>query len=350
VRRIKDRDYLESQERLIFTVVGYLHPEDRAVAYLKYIPSPEGRWRRSDGYYQRVLRTYSVPSVWETEDYLRKNYPEYLFRSEFIGTETTCVPLHRILRWYRPEEKLAELSTSARLDSLQAKSIHLAETISHSAGVPLSTLGLTGSIALGLHNPSFSDIDLTVYGYDNAVKVRSALREMMVSDTSSIKPFDGARAERWCIDKERIHPISRRDAAKILQRKWGKGVFQGSEFSVHPIRDDSEIHESYGDRIFRPVGLVTVEVEVTDSSESLFLPAIYKICVRRDVSQPLAADVSELVSFEGLYCDSAYDGERVLVRGMLEKVVDTRSGADSARIVVGAHEAGGTDFIRILNG
>lgn len=349
MRKIKDRDYLETRERLIFAVVGYLHPDDRAVAYLKYVPSPEGRWRRADGHYQRVLRTYSVPSVRETEEYLRKNYPEYLFRSEFIGTETTCVPLHRVLRWYRPEQKLAELLTLARLDPLQAKSAQLAETISRSADVSTSVLGVTGSIALDLHNPSFSDMDLTVYGYDNAMNVRAALREMMTSNTSPIKPFDKARAERWCIDKERNHPISNKDAARVLQRKWGKGVFQGSEFSVHPIRDDSEINESYGDKIFGSIGLITVEAEVTDSSESLYLPAIYRISVQKDLSEPLAAEVSELVSFEGLYCDSAYDGEHILVRGMLEKVVDTRSGAQSARIVVGAHEAGGTDFIKVLS-
>ena len=58
-----DRDMVETRDGLMFVVVGYLHPPGRVTAYLKYVPSEEGRWRRGDTRYTRTLRYYHVTQV-----------------------------------------------------------------------------------------------------------------------------------------------------------------------------------------------------------------------------------------------------------------------------------------------
>src|SRR5947199_7270211 len=43
-RRPKDRDFVETREGFFFCLVGYVHPPDRYLAYLKYTPAAAGKW------------------------------------------------------------------------------------------------------------------------------------------------------------------------------------------------------------------------------------------------------------------------------------------------------------------
>ena len=75
----KDKDFVETEENLLFCVVGYLHPEDRFTAYLKYVPDLEGKWSRRGFRFSRVMPYYHVSQIEKTYDYLRINHPEYVF-------------------------------------------------------------------------------------------------------------------------------------------------------------------------------------------------------------------------------------------------------------------------------
>jgi predicted nucleotidyltransferase len=58
---------------------------------------------------------------------------------------------------------------------------------------------------------------------------------------------------------------------------------------------------------------------VSDTSESIYLPAIYGLeDVELEGSGP--SDIERIVSFEGLFCDVFRSGERVEFRGILERV------------------------------
>ena len=81
--------------------------------------------------------------------------------------------------------------------------------------------------------------------------------------------------------------------------------------SLHPTRADHEIREAYGDRRYTPLGRATVEARVTDASEAVFLPAVYRIAetVWRE-GGPGALD--EVVAYEGLYCHAGRQGRGCL--------------------------------------
>jgi len=42
---IADRDFIRTKEGFFWVVVGYTHPPNRIIAYLKYIPTTFGKWK-----------------------------------------------------------------------------------------------------------------------------------------------------------------------------------------------------------------------------------------------------------------------------------------------------------------
>ena len=346
MRGFRDRDYVETVEGLFFTVVSNVHPEGRVIAYLKYAPSPEGKWGAEGSRYARMMPYYDIPSLLNTIEFLKRHYPHYVYNCPVMGIKMSAVPLSHVKHHYRPEERLANLKLEGARDSLEALTLELADYIASQAGIPVSSLGVTGSVLIGIHRPEFSDVDLVVYGRSNALKVRRALKELYSSPSSEVRRVEGAKLEELVKRRIEIFHLSREEALKITMRKWNRGVFRGRDFSIHPVKVEDEVDERYGDRVFKAVGLTEVEAVVEDSSEALFMPAVYKV---RDVEVlwgPRVDEVREVVSYEGLYLDIAEPGEKVRVRGKLELVEGKKGGY--YRVLVGSPEARGMDYLKPL--
>ena len=124
------------------------------------------------------------------------------------------------------------------------------------------------------------------------------------------------------------------------------GIFEGTEFSVHPVRLEEEVNEEYADKIYDPLGSVVLGAVVVENTDSLFLPAAYRIQDARVIKGPQVADIEEVVTYEGLYGDIVEVGESILVKGKLELVHDKKSKRKYHRIVVGSPEGKGTEYIK----
>jgi len=325
MRKLKDRDFLETKEGMFFCVAGYLHPPDKVTAYLKYSPVVEGKWRKNDTAFRRELPYYHVFSVSKTIEYLKENYPQYVHYCPVRHIEMSMVPKGYIKEYYEPEKRLTELVTSPQ-DELEEKVATFTEDIIDETGVPLDFLGITGSILIELHNPLFSDIDLIVYGKENSKKLKKVLETL-----KNVEILKDARKTEWISHKMEIFNLSRRDAELFAARKWNYGFYKGTYFSVHPTRTDDEITENYGEVQYTGMGAATIKAEITDSSESMFLPAKYKIEVLA-IIEGGNVPIEEIISYEGVYCDVFAEGENVEARGRLEQV-DGRY-----RLVVGTLE------------
>jgi predicted nucleotidyltransferase len=59
--------------------------------------------------------------------------------------------------------------------------------------------------------------------------------------------------------------------------KWNRAIYSGRQFSIHPVKLEDEVDERWEDKIYRPLGLVKVRARVIDSSNSIFMPAIYVV-------------------------------------------------------------------------
>ncbi len=337
-RLVKDKDYLETVEGLFFCVVGYLHPPGKYTAYLKYVPSASGRiWRRGSVKYERIIKRYHVVQVGESFKLLEERYPHYLHYCPIRGIRMSMVPREYVKRHYAPEDRLREILASGGGDPLERDVASLASWIAREAGVDPRDMGVTGSTLLGIHNPALSDIDLVVYGAENMRRVEEFVRGALLDPRSPVKPLSEDYLRRWSVEHARDAGISPRELLEIARRRWNYGVYRGRYFSIHAVRKDCEVRERYGDRVYRSLGEVEGRATISDSSESLFLPALYRV---EDVAVKHGEDVGEIleiVSFEGIFSGVLYEGERVRFRGKLEEVVDKR-GHRYYRVVVGSLE------------
>jgi len=310
----KDRDFVETMEGHLFCVVGYLHPPDGYTAYLKYVPAPVGKWGRGKTRYTRALPFYHVSQVENTYRYLRENYPKYLYDCPVRGITVSFVPKPSVRRYYGCRKALNDIMSRGPRDPLEERLLGLAGLISDESGV--RGLGVTGSILTGIHNPDFSDMDLTVYGAGPSRRLRDAMLRL-IDEGDTVRPPTRQEIDAWCHERAEKFPLSVDELMRVAETRWNYGYYMGTYFSVHPTRLDGEITEVYGDNTYRRAGEVSGSATVSNASESMFLPAVYRI---EDAKLPGGDEVERLVSYEGLYGGVFAEGERVEFKGKLELV------------------------------
>ncbi len=346
-RGFRDRDYLRTLDNLFFTVIGNVHPKDRVLAYVKYLPNPRGKWGRVGKRYARSVRYYSAANIMETVGFLRKRYPQYVYSFEPLKISFSSVPHERIAEHYRPEERLEGMQHAKHLDSLEKKAIRLASFLSERSGVPTERLGVTGSILINVHT-SFSDIDLTVYGRQESRRIRELLLSLYKKRNSQIRRFSGNLLSTWCKEQSSVHPLNLKEARNLYSRMWNKAVFRNTPFSIHPIKTEQEVTEQFGEEFYEPVGVVEIRARVVDAADSSFLPGTYFVTDVQFESRHQFGNIERVVTYEGLYGDIASEGDVIFVRGKLEEVFDASRRLKYSRILVGSPEARASDFIRMV--
>ena len=275
--------------------------------------------------------------------FLREKAPRYVFESTVEGISLPAVPIERVTAHLCPEIRLLELRNSQSRDELESKALRFARLISKEAGVPTESLGLTGSILARIHNSAFSDIDLVVYGLDNALRVRTLLCTLKDSLSGEIRRLTGASKEKWICERLKSTPLRRQDVMNLFSRKWNIGSFEGTEFSVHAVHTEIELRGHYGDERYTPLGIIDATARISGAEESMFMPAVFQVSHTNLKGSQGVSAVGQIVSYEGLYADVAVEGETVSCRGKLEMV--TSSSGISHRILIGSPEAGGTDYL-----
>jgi len=345
MRGFRDRDFIQTHEGFLFCVVGNVHPSDRIISYIKYLPSDSGVWGNKKKQFKRILKNYTISNLLETFEYLEKNHPQYLFKSPVDNITVTAVPCECIKQHFKPEKKLVELRKSDCLDFLQKKLMRFACYLQKISGVKETAFGITGSLLLGIHQPSFSDLDVIVCGVENSWKIKQALINQQRTE-SPVKRLKGKALDDWGLKKSQQYPMSKRDAINLYTRKWNLGYFEDRWVSIHPVKTEKEIREEYGEKIYEPIRQVTIQAVVSDSIDSLFLPAVYKVKDVTFLENEVAIDISEVVSYEGLYSSLAENDETIQVKGKLEKVTQKQTNHDYYRVVVGSSDGKGTEYIK----
>jgi predicted nucleotidyltransferase len=346
MRGFRDRDFLQTSEGFFFCVVGPLHPADRVISYIKYVPSESGIWGTKEQKFSRILQKYTIPNLLQTFNYLETNYPHYLFHSPVDNITITAVPHNKIKKHFRPEQKLAQLRQAQNRDSLQEKLVRFTRFLAETAGLSENSFGVTGSLLLDIHQPTFSDIDMIVYGKKDSWALKKALTEKRGSD--AMKRLEGESLREWCVKKSKEYPLTTKEALRLYERKWNLGFFEGRWVSIHPVKVETEVTEIYGEKTYTPCGQVTIEAIVSDNVDSLFLPATYHIEEVKFLDSRHSMNVTEVVTYEGLYACAAENGEKIRVKGKLEYIKEKRSSRERYRVLVGSPEGKGTEYIKLV--
>jgi len=320
-----DGDTFVTKEGFIFNTMGYEHPEGRVFAFLKYIPAEfqklfrvemlERTWKFGDKKLFRAEKLYTAANYQSFIETFRKNFSDYLYFCPFRNKELISVPAKNIEQVFVPKDCLQKLFKLKQLDGIQKMALELIGLLSKESGVMLNHFGMHGSIALNMHSEE-SDIDFVVYGTGNFRVVEDTINRLVEGGT--LKYIFGNKLDR--------------------ARKF-KGKFKDKIWMFTAARLPNEVTEKYGDHRYVPVLPLKFQAIVTDDTEAIFRPAIYRIkdYTPLDEKSNLPANQipSAILSNIGCYRNVARSGDKIKVSGMLEKVESVKTGSVTYQVVVG---------------
>ncbi len=331
--RARTRDFIYTTDDLFFATTSYLHPENRILSFLRYMPDPEGERSKNGQRYTKVDSNQAY-------EFLGKNHPEYLF-DDSKDLKMMGVPFDKVKDILKPEERLKEIINSDNNNELLKKVVKLADIFNDYADISYSKMGVSGSILPGLYDPSVSDIDFVFYGLKNHKKAMDIFGE--IKDKSDLKSISEEYWARLYEKRIKDSTLSYEEFQWYEKRKNNRGLIDGTLFDILATRDWNEIKGKYGEEKYEPLGTAMIECKVSSALGAFDNPAVYKI---EDVNILEGKDVpiTEVASFTHTYSGQAKDGEEIVVKGKLEKVVDNDT---RYRVVVGTTREAFDEYIKL---
>jgi len=322
--KAREGDFIETVDNFIFDVKGIVHPPDRVIAYLRYVPDEKGGRTRLGVQYRKVY------GLKRREAFLRKNAPIYSYFDPVAHRKLQGVPLEKIRVLHEPIEKLQQLSAKKSLDQMEEDALELVRLLKSATGLPSRRFGISGSLLVDLYDQN-SDIDLIVYGKRESHKVLEALKRLQYN--MPLERYDKSGIRRLYEARCMQNAMSFTAFTMHEKRKFLEGRFRRRDYFIRCIKDWSEVKEKYGDRYYYPLGSSIIRAVVDDDSENILTPCVYKVAQAKVLSGKKTAVPSQVVSFRGRFCEQAFQGERVQARGRVERVVN--SYGEWYRMVVG---------------
>ncbi|HJH31856.1 MAG TPA: DNA polymerase subunit beta [Methanosarcinaceae archaeon] len=298
------RDFIITKDDWIFAVADYFHP-DGIRSTFRYVPDENGERELGGIHYKK----YDFDVAFE---FMRKNRPEWV-------QDVHVVPENEIKHLLHPNDCIPYL---VKTDHRVAVIVGTLQD----AGIPLSRMGVTGSLLPGLQNET-SDIDFVVYGND-WFTARNAIAVAMLKG-SIIEDIDDAMWQR--IYDKRIPEIPFDEFILHEKRKGNRGMVDGTYFDLLFVRDWSQIKEPMPRG--KDIGTMKIEATVTNADLAFDTPSVYKVDHE---------DIDHVLSYTHTYAGQALVGEVIEARGMVEQVGDMK------RLVVGTSREPKGEWIRSL--
>ncbi len=316
--------FIVTSDNLIFEVKGVIHPDDRKIAYVRYVPICKDSPRiRENIHYMKIY------NLLEREKFLRENYPKYFWYDsrndrvlqsvKFEDFKEVLNPVKAVCLMNDDDYQVCPVANAAK---------KLVNLLVSKSGASPRAFGITGSILAGLATPE-SDIDLVVYGEVNARKVFEVLQND-IELQSQIKRYEGLALDeitrfRWgdCHNWTRLREIEKR---KVLQ-----GIFQSYPFYIRLVKYPHEVGVQYYDITYKMLGRGHFLCKIIDDNDSIFTPCTYRVSCENDKR------IKQIVSYRGRFTEQAKCGMIVRVEGTLEIVHDHRSEDKFCQVVLGSN-------------
>lgn len=302
------KDFIETAEGLIFAVVEQGLEEGKVLCFLRYIKQGTG--------WVKVATN-------EANQHLKLNAAQYLFYSKKKAAHLHAVFVKDIFLHHSPRERLQTILAKKNPDLIEQDCITLCRLLIQK-GVSIDTLGITGSLLLGVQKQS-SDIDIVVYGRENFHSIRQIIKELIV-----VGDLNDLNAKDWLDSYQRRScDLSYSDYVWHEQRKYNKAMINERKFDLNLIVAAHDDTASY-----KKQGAVKLQVEIIDDHYAFDYPARFKI--KHDTIQ-------EIICYTATYTGQAEVGEWVDVSGALELASD-----GVQRIVVGSSREAEGEYINVV--
>ncbi len=352
MEQVRTRDFIYTSDDLYFASTNYIHPEDRIISFLRYIPDSNGDREKNGKRYRKV-------SSEEAYTYLRENHPDYLYFCDVTNVEMMGVPLDKVERIIKPEHRLwglkktFESSEEVKNPELISKLMDVADFFHYMADIPYDHLGISGSILPGLQKDDVSDLDFVVYGLDNHRRAIAAFKEhrgneVYIEEVDKHITVEGISDEYWdfVYDKRMFDAsLTKEEFRWYENRKANRGTINGTLFDILATKDYDEIEGEWGDTVYEPQGISRIECDIVSDLGAFDNPSLYTI---ENVKVLDGVDVSltEVVSFTHTYAGEVIDGEHVVAKGKVEKVI-INGDFSHYRIVVGTTREAIDEYLKL---
>jgi predicted nucleotidyltransferase len=308
--------FVITTDGLVFEGKGVIQPEDRIIAYLRYVPSSD-----SNTGFKKVY------DLGEREIYLRERYPGYLWTSEPHGRVVQSVSRNKISTILHPVEFLSRLRSSDELTSLQHSTIVLSEKLVEMTGIEWDDIGLTGSQLVGVAHED-SDIDLVVYGLKACRQFYSRLSSV-IDNIPEICRYSGQPLEEHVSFRWGEHSDLRPVLLEIEKEKLLQGLIGKYHFFIRLVKTPQDFDYVYGDLSYRMIKYQRISGKVLSSQDSIFTPCEYHVeCDEHP-------DIEKLISYRGRFTEQISTGDQFEAFGRLELVTDHRTENQYSHLVLG---------------
>ncbi|MDR2203104.1 MAG: hypothetical protein LBE76_02145 [Nitrososphaerota archaeon] len=325
----REGDFIQHKSNVIFDVKGLIHPENKVIAFPRYIPNPDGS-RCSNG--QSYGKVYSLADRFT---FLQEHLPHLLLFDNVFGEIMCEVPVNEIIQHFQPIEKIAHLRTEKPNNNiLDKKALQLATDLQQIANIPWNTIGISGSILAGL-TTSTSDIDLLIYGTDNCHKTYTALQYMLKTGHPRLKAYTTEELYSLYEFRSKDTHMSFENFQQVEKQKAFQGMYQGTDYFIRFVKDWPELTEQYGDIHYNNAGYAKITATISNATEALFTPCTYQIEDVNTIKGPKLTPLKEISSFRGRFCEQAKNGEAITAQGKAELVVNKKNGDKYYRLILG---------------
>jgi len=338
---------MDNKER-ICQVLTWHHPPDRRLCIVKYdLGDSYWKSRETGNQYKRILKSYSLDGQEDNLQLMKEIEPDYLYHSEMYGVDFLAVPFERIKQYYYPEDRLQEIiQESTQLDELEQKVKKLAELLHDHLRIPFENMGITGSI-LWKGQTEKSDIDFMIYGNQFAQDFNEQFTKIY-KVFPEIQLMSSEKSGRYAESISRKSGIPVSLAEKYVAKKKWLSVYGDTNLSLIFSPTADELPFNYGEQKFVPVGPIDLECEIKNSSLGFAYPSLYEISECEILSKNISIKdlpIQRILSFEGALTGFFKKDDPIVVRGLLEKVFDSKNNKEFYQIILGTKECNGNEFI-----
>lgn len=307
--------FLTTKENLVFDVKGISHPADRIIAFVRYVPVEFGLEDKPQR--KTHLKLYALADRY---DFLKKNFPDYLFQDPMGRGLLQAVTKDRISKIHDPTIRLEEIIEKNEKDSLETKTSEFAQYLLNSSSIEKKYLGVSGSILVNLHT-KYSDLDFVVYGRKNGLKLYNAMSELFHSEPKFRRYNRDNLGELW-VNRGQTKQINLASFVIAEKNKLLQGKFEGIDFYIRLVPFPDEVQEPYQKTKIESIDVIEIEATIASDENSIFSPVTYTL---EDVSiihstKELDVIPDRIFSVRGRYCELAKKDDRVKLKGKLEKV------------------------------
>lgn len=330
-------DFIETKKKgLIFDVKGLLHPKDKIICFLRYYPDLNGDRLRNNTRYSKI---YDLEQRYE---FLRKNFPDFVFYSNQIDMELQGVKIKEIKQIFKPKNCYKNLKKSDNLTQNQRKALDFCDTLINNTQITSDDIGITGSIMVGLDGEN-SDIDVIIYGTDISKKIQEELKKIYLNEKILVRKYNLEEFKKHYEFRAGSSGISFENFIRSEKHKLHQGKFQETDFFIRYIKSHQDWQGKFSDYIYKNYGRIKLKAEILNSSDSIFSPCTYKIEALKLLELlPFSNEIElnqihEICSFRGRFCEQAIDQEKVYIEGKLEKVLSKKK-KEYFRIILGEYK------------